>query len=228
MEQLRIKSYSSTINDVDEKGVIVKAVNAFGNEDAHKDISVSGSYSKTIQERFNRLRWYLNHDQKTLLGVPLEATQTDAHLIVKSRINLNKQVGRDTYEDYKLFASEGKSLEHSVGVIAVKRDQADKRKVLEWKWFEYSTLTNWGANPNTPMLSIKSEDNITEIIDFLELSLRKASYSDVKGKMIEGKIQELKTLLISEPSADTPPVSKPFDWKSALENAQFFNTKNNQ
>src|ERR1044072_5957359 len=188
MERMLTKSYSSTIQDIDEKGIIVVAANAFGNEDMHGDISMPGSYTKTINERFNRLRWYLNHEQDKLLGVPMEAKQTDTHLVVKGRINLNKQIGRDTYEDYKMYASEGKSLEHSVGVLAVKRDTSNAKRVMEWKWFEYSTLTNWGANPNTPVLSIKSEENPLQLVEFLEKCLWKANYSDEKGKQIESQI----------------------------------------
>ena len=122
METMLIKAYAGAIQDVDEKGVIVKAINAFGNEDAHGDISMKGSFNKTIQERGARLKWYLNHKQDQLLGVPLETSPTDLYLVQKSRINLNKQIGRDTYEDYKMYASEGKTLEHSIGVTAVKRN----------------------------------------------------------------------------------------------------------
>lgn len=223
MEQLLTKSYTSSIQDIDDKGIVKVAANAFGNEDAHKDISVYGSYTKTIQERFHRLKWYKNHNQNELLGVPKEASQTNEHLVVVGKLNLNKQISKDIYEDYKIYAAEGKSLEHSVGVIAVKRDQQDKRKVLEWKWFEYSTLTNWGANPNTPMLSIKSEDNPLDAIEFLELCLRKGNYSDERGHMMEEHIAILKALLTTaEPPDGTQSVIEPlFDIKAAINNLKF-------
>lgn len=217
MEQLINKAYSSDIQDLDEKGIVVVAANAFGNEDMHGDISMPGSYTKTISERFNRLKWYKNHNQNELLGVPLEAKQDDKYLIVKGKLNLNKQIAKDVYEDYRMYADAGKSLEHSVGVIAVKRDKDDKRKVYEWKWFEYSTLTNWGANPNTPMLSIKSEASIIEAVDFLEGCLRKANYSDVKGKAVEQQIMQLKALLNDEPSTDTTGM-KPQEYISIISN----------
>lgn len=199
MEQATTRIYKSEIRDVDDKGIVVVAANAFGNEDSQGDISVNGSYVKTIQERFNRLKWYKNHKQDELLGVPMAATETDRHLVVTGKLNLNKQISRDIYEDYKLYASEGKSLEHSVGVIAVKRDPQDKRRVTEWKWLEYSTLTNWGSNPDTPMLFIKSDTDLMEQILFLEKSLRIANYSDEKGKQVEQHILQIKALISNEP-----------------------------
>jgi len=222
MEML-LKSYSSTIQDIDEKGVIVKAVNAFGNKDAVGDISLKGSYTKTLSEGFGRVRWFLNHKRDQLLGVPIEGHQTESHLVMKSKINLNKQIGRDTYEDYKIYAEQGKSLEHSVGVIAVKGKyeiKGDTRLVSEWRLMEYSTLTDWGANPNTPTLSIKSEfgEGVDETIAFLEICLKKANYSDIKGKQVESQIAALKAL-IAEPSIDTlipePPAA--IDYKSIIQ-----------
>lgn len=221
MEALLIKSFSGSVADIDDKGVIVKAVNAFNVRDAAGDISLKGSFTKTLKEGFGRVRWYLNHNQEQLLGVPIEGTQTDTHLVMKSRINLNKQIGRDTYEDYKMYASEGKSLEHSVGVIAMPgkfERKADARYVSEWRLMEYSTLTNWGAIPDTPMYSLKSAgENPEEVIEFLEKCLRKANYSDVKGRKIESHIAELKALM--QPSADTQePHREAMDYKHILNN----------
>lgn len=211
------KSYNSQIQDLDEKGIVVVAANAFGNEDAHKDISMPGSFTKTINERFNRLKWYKNHNQNELLGVPIEAKESEIYLVVKGKLNLNKQISKDIYEDYKMYASEGKSLEHSVGVIPVKRDSADKRKVLEYKWFEYSTLTNWGANPNTPMLAIKSDTTLLEQIEFFEKCLRTANYSDEHGRKIENHIKEVKALLNGEPLYSTHSGQEPqFDISKAI------------
>ncbi len=36
------------------------------------------------------------------------------------QLNLEKQIGRDTLADYKLFAENGRTLEHSIGVKAIK------------------------------------------------------------------------------------------------------------
>ena len=197
----QLKSFNYQVKDIDEKGIITKYVNAFGNIDADGDISQKGSFTKTINERFNRVKWFLNHDTRILLGVPLEAKQDDFGLLVRSQLNMNKQVSKDIYEDYKLYAENDRTLEHSIGVIAIKRGEDDDRIVKEWKWFEYSTLTFLGANELTNVVDIKQEKNIEETIDLLEQML-KGNYSDERYEQIENTLSKLKSL-INESSEDT-------------------------
>ena len=135
MEQKVIKvCKNSFIDDLDEKGIVTVAANAFGNEDADGDISAPKSYTKTIKEHFNRVRWFLNHDNKILLGVPIEAQETQNYLKVRGQLNLQKEVSRDVYEDYKLYAQYGKSLEHSVMVQAIKRDEKESGPPPYWSF----------------------------------------------------------------------------------------------
>lgn len=197
---------NSHIEDIDEKGIVTVAANAFDNEDADGDVSVYGSYTKTINENFSRVRWFLNHDKTILLGVPIEAAQTPKYLQVRGQLNLKKQIAKDIYEDYQLYAQYGKSLEHSVMVQAVKRDPTDRRKVLEWKWWEYSTLTNWGANSDTPLLGIKSDKeaaNMNDTINWLELALKKANYTDERAKQMENHLVQLRSLINVESAGAT-------------------------
>jgi hypothetical protein len=202
------KAFKSQVKDIDEKGIVVVAANAFNNVDSQGDISMPGSFSKTIKENFDRVKWFLNHDTTQLLGVPISATETPTHLQVTGQINLKKDIGRNTYEDYKLYAEYGKTLEHSIGVDAIKYDIKENiRKVSEWKLWEFSTLTNWGANPNTPMLAIKSD--ISENIKWLELSMKKANYTDEKFREIQKALNLLKSL--TEPASTTQP--EPIDWR---------------
>ena len=201
-----IKGLSSDITDLDEKGRIVVAANAFGNIDSDRDISMPGSFDLTIKNNFTRLKWFLNHDRTQLLGVPLEATPTKEYLRVIGQINLDKQIGRDTYADYKLFADHGKSLEHSIGVDAIKymEDRENNvRKVTEWKWWEYSTLTSWGANENTPLLSIKSASPAMAL-DLFELRMEKGKYSDETFNEIEQSIKRLKSLMTVQQQKSQP------------------------
>jgi len=197
------KSFVSTVKDIDGKGRIIVAANAFNNEDAHKDISLPGSFNKTLKENFNRLRWFLNHDTSLLLGVPIQGKEAFPYLELEGQLNMNKQISRDVYEDYKLYAEHGKSLEHSVGVSAIKKEiKSDVRHVSEWKMWEYSTLTAWGANENTPMIGMKSLTDLTDGIDWLNTMLTKGNYTDERFLQIEKHLSDLKTL-VTEPQAST-------------------------
>jgi len=197
------KEYSTKIEDVDEKGRVMVAANAIGNVDADEDRSMSGSFNKTLRENFNRLKWFLNHDRNLLLGVPVEGTQDGKYLKLLGQLNMKKQLSLDTYEDYKLYAEYNKSLEHSIGVEAVKSSMNGKiRDVSEWKLWEYSTLTSWGANWDTPMLGIKSLTDIPQAIDWLELKLRKGKFTDEKFLLIEKELLLLRSLC-TEPDDST-------------------------
>lgn len=199
------KDLRSTIEDVDEKGRVLVAANAIGNVDADKDRSMDGSFDKTLKENFNRLKWFLNHDKNLLLGVPIEGKQDGKHLKLLGQLNMKKQISKDTYEDYKLYAEYGKSLEHSIGVESVDgkfKVNNGIRDVFEWKLWEYSTLTSWGANWDTPMLGIKSLTEIPDAIDWLELKLRKGNFTDETFVKIEKSVNLLRSLC-TEPSPDT-------------------------
>ena len=197
------KDYQSKIEDVDEKGRVLVAANAIGNVDADKDRSMDGSFNKTLKDNFSRLKWFLNHNKEILLGVPVEGRQDGKYLKLLGQLNLKKEISRDTYEDYKLYAEYGKTLEHSIGVEAIKKDdKGEIRDVYEWKLWEYSTLTSWGANDDTPMLGIKSLSDYNNAIDWLDLKLRKGNFTDEKFAEIEKQVSLLRSLC-AEPGFST-------------------------
>lgn len=194
MKLIEKSFWNCTVKDIDQKGQVVIAANAFDNEDADGDISAPGSFQKTLKEHFKRTRWFYNHDKSILLGVPIEGVEEYPYLKMTGRLNLEKQISRDVYSDYKLYAEYGKSLEHSVGVNPVQRDSKDRKRVMEWKLWEYSTLSSWGANSNTPMLGIKSIKDMREAIDWLDIMLRKGDYTDERFKQIELQIKNIRSL----------------------------------
>jgi HK97 family phage prohead protease len=197
------KDFQTKIEDVDEKGRVLVAANAIGNVDSDEDRSMPGSFSKTLRENFNRLKWFLNHRTDQLLGVPVEGKEDGTYLKMLGQLNMKKQLSLDTYEDYKLYAEYGRSLEHSIGVEAIKKQERDEiREVYEWKMWEYSTLTAWGANENTPLLGIKSDKDISELIEWFTIRLKKGNYTDERFSDIEKQLLQLKSLLI-EPDNST-------------------------
>jgi HK97 family phage prohead protease len=224
-EERVYKSFTTTVKDIDQQGRLIVAANAFGNVDSHQDVSLPGSFNKTLKENFNRLRWFLNHDTRILLGVPLQGKEVFPYLELEGQLNMNKQVSRDIYEDYKLYAEHGKSLEHSVGVSAVKKEiKDDVRNVSEWKLWEYSTLTGWGSNERTPLLSIKSADNVNDGIEWLNVMLKKGNYTDERFIEIEKQLSLLKTLVI-EPSKDTQ-IIEPKNANNIVDAIKLFNALN--
>lgn len=195
-EQMINLQYETKSLDVTEKGIVTVAVNGIGIEDSQHDISEPGSFVNTLKNDIGRMRWYLNHDTRQLLGVPLSGEEKDGNLIMTGQMNLNKQICRDVFEDYKLFHECGRTLEHSIGVRALARDEHDRRRVKEWQMLEYSTLTGWGSNPQTFLVGLKSAttDQIRDAVEFIRKAFEQRGYSDERLKNYD---MELNLLLKS-------------------------------
>lgn len=206
-------AWRTKVADVTDKGQVTIAVNAFGNEDSDGDISMPGSFKKTLDENFLRVKWYLNHDRTKLLGVPLKGEETPEYLQMTALFNMEKQLSKDTYTDYKLYAENGRTLEHSIGVDPILRDKSDPRKVLEWRLWEFSTLTSWGANPNTPLLDIKSKDKAKDQLEFIQKMI-KEQYSDERLAQLEKQVKILTKALEGELMVTCPYCGEAFDYNA--------------
>lgn len=219
MERFREITYKTKTNDVDgEKGIVTVAVNGIGVLDSDGDISAQGSFNKTLKENFSRVKWLYNHDRGMLLGVPVEGKEEGGNLVMTGAINLKKQMGRDVLEDYKLYAEYGKTLEHSIGVNAVKRDKKDRRIVTEWELWEYSTLSSWGANPQTYLIDIKNKDmdSLGGHLDFIRKALT-MRYSDERLKELEGNMEIIEKALTGYDIVVCPHCGVAFDYNSVPE-----------
>lgn len=218
MENYKNLLCKTKANDVDEKGVVTVAVNGIGVKDSQDDISMPGSFNKTLKENFNRMRWFLNHRTDQLLGVPLSGEEKENNLVMVGRINLKKQMGRDTLEDYKLYAENGRTLEHSIGVKAIKRDESDRRKVKEWFMGEYSTLTAWGSNPQTFLVDIKSATNeqVKDAIEFIRKSFH-FRYSDERLNAYDMQLNLMLKALSGAPIVTCPHCGYEFNYDDVPE-----------
>lgn len=189
------KSSKSDILDLDNKTGIVKVMpNSFHIMDDQDDISMPGSFNKTISENFNNIFWHVNHDKNTQPGITKELYEDKNGLIAVGVFNLKKKEGLDLYSDYQLYGEFNRPFPHSVRVMSIKRDNSDIRKVLEWKMKEWSSLTDSGSNPYTPVLQLKNSDEIMSEIIFIKKALEQ-KYSDERLKNMENQLSELQTLL---------------------------------
>jgi HK97 family phage prohead protease len=146
------------IEDVDDvKGIVTGYFSAFNNIDSDGDVIVSGAYKKTVAENGpqgkNRIMHLLQHNPLMPLAKPMDLMEDAKGLRFTSKIT-ETSYGKDVI---KLYA-EGVFNEHSVGFEIIKADnKAGYREIREIKLWEGSTVT-WGANPNTPIESMKSWD----------------------------------------------------------------------
>ena len=193
IDKIYFKDIKSKVSDVSEKGEVTIYVNAFNNIDSTNEISMPGSFKKSINEGIGRMKHLLNHDTSQLIGLPIEMKEDSFGLRVISAMNIQKQFVKDVFEDYKFFADHDRTLEHSIGYRLVKFQKDDKtgvQKNLEYNLKEYSTLTFLGANSQTPLVEMKDEKDIFKTLELLT-SMLKGKYSDEKLQAIENTIKKL-------------------------------------
>jgi phage head maturation protease len=210
------KIYKSIVEETNTKGEVIIAINAIGNIDKQNDRSMSGSFNKTISEGLKNIFWYKNHDSNEVLGVPKRLWEDNIYLNAQAKFNLDKEFSRNMYSDYKFFQENGQTIKHSVGVTAIKFDMnKDIRDVKEWKLWEFSSLTKWPANDETPTHSIKSFDEIelNEILKNIETYLtwisQKGIHTDEHILQVEKFDQQIKTIISGLPlkaQAETEPL----------------------
>jgi len=186
------------IEDVDDvKGVVTGYFSAFNNIDSDGDVIVSGAYKKTVAENGpngkNRIMHLLQHNPLMPLAKPMELMEDGKGLRFVSKIT-ETSYGKDVI---KLYA-EGVFNEHSVGFEIVKSDnKAGYREIREIKLWEGSTVT-WGANPNTPIESMKSWDKpkSEEMLSKFCNILRNGDLTDESMIQLEIGLKQLQNHLV--------------------------------
>lgn len=191
---MNLKQLSYGLKDLEEeKGIVVAYANAYDFKDSDGDISAKGSFDKTVNENFKRIRVLKNHNPREMVGVPLEIdTKDDFGLLTTSQFNMKTDLGRNMFYDIQLMHSQNLAAELSIGYNVVKRDEKDKAIIKEYKLMEYSFLTSWGANQLSTVQGIKSVKSVYGILELIEKAYN-LPYSDTRLKQIENILKTIDT-----------------------------------
>ena len=203
---MEFKVQSIDLKDLDENKGIVKAyANVYNFKDSDGDISAYGSFDKTVNENFKRIRVLKDHNPTMMIGVPLAIDTKDSYgLLTTSQFNLNKSLGKDMFTDIKLMHESGLNAELSIGYKVLQRDQKDKSIIKEYKLMEYSFLSSWGANQLSTVQDIKSIKSYYGIMELIEKSYN-LDYSDERLRQIEILLKALS----EEPSEPDTLIEQP-------------------
>jgi HK97 family phage prohead protease len=200
------KQLSYDLKELDEKkGVVTAYANAYNFKDSDGDISAFGSFDKTVSENFKRIRVLKDHNPTMMIGVPLIIDTKDTYgLLTTSQFNMNKDLGRDMFQDVKLMHENNLNAELSIGYKVLQRDQKNKSIINEYKLMEYSFLSSWGANELSTVQGIKSIQSHYGIMELIQKAYN-LDYSD-------NRLRELETILkalSNEPSENDTLNEKP-------------------
>ncbi|MBP9871032.1 MAG: HK97 family phage prohead protease [Nitrosomonas sp.] len=227
------------IKDVDgKKGIVTGYFSDFNSIDSDGDIIKPGAFQKSIsqngpQSGKPRIKHLLNHDSSKPLGV-LEVLKEDTKgLYYESRLGTHS-LG----VDFIKMVDSGLITEHSIGFQTVKYNQLKPwnewkpgeaaKELTELKLYEGSSLTAWGANMNTPLTGLKTEQKVRKIndrIDILIKSLRDGTFSDETFDLLEIELKQMQQAMIdltTEPEQTTQPDEE----KAVADIKQFLKTLN--
>jgi HK97 family phage prohead protease len=209
----------------DSNRTIMVYYSAFGNVDSDGDIITPGAFTKTLKENGpqakNRVWHLMNHSTDKPIAKPF-SMQEDAFGL-KAQVKLpNTTLGNDLYELYKA----GHITEHSIGFQTVKsQSKGQFNEITEIKLYEGSSVL-WGANANTPTVSVKAEGK-PEVIDEINKtikSLRTGNFTDATFELLELRLKQLQQYLSEiENESSIIEVSQPLE--KALEEVENPNVK---
>jgi len=189
---MKFKQTPHEVKDLDgEKGIVEAYANVYNVEDADGDISMPGSFEKTVQEQRKRIRVLKDHISTVSLGVPLELDAEDPYgLKTVTQFNMEKDASKDMFTDIQLMMEHDMNAELSIGHEVLDRDEEDQRKVTQYKLYEYSFLTGWAANALATTEGVKSLKTKQGIVDLI-VKAYDMDYSDERLQKIEDLLKSL-------------------------------------
>lgn len=215
----RIKDFGSKIQDVDVKRRVITGLFAhFGSKDRDGDVILKGAFKKSIQENgpmgSGEIAHLLDHKKDQAVGNIIRLEETNEGLYYESEIG-DHNLGQDF-----LKMVESKIIKyHSIGFSVIKERYDEKSRanlMSELMLYEGSSLQFWAANPNTPILDLKSENDAFEYLNRLEKFIKTSDATDDTLQKLELRLKSLSELM--KPTKVTSDVEKAdFDAKSIIE-----------
>ena len=213
MEEIIFKNLSE-FRDIDEQTGIIKGyANVYNVKDSDGDISLPGSFSKTVAERAKKIKIFKNHTPQ-LVGVPLELDIADPYgLGLTAKMLVDTDAGRDTFHEVKFLHENGFESGMSIGGWVIKRNVKNKAEVVEYKLKEISVLTTEEpANQLSLVSAVKAVKELTEPTQEEFWNIIEKAYNVRFSDNILKSLEQFLTLKDKEPDqldADTTQAVEP-------------------
>lgn len=204
MKQFQSKDIANGIMDVDTTTRRVKAVwSRMNNVDLDNDIIVPEAFTKTLMERGpagKNLVWSLvDHkaDMANVIGKP-EELYVEGDMLVAVTPIVETEKGTDMLKLYEA----GLVNQHSIGFSTIKSywqsEKQDVRVIKEVKLYEGSAVL-WGANPETPTISVKSQtkEDLNNRLERLLKAFRGGKFTDDTFALMEIQIKNIQADLLA-------------------------------
>ena len=154
----------------DETGEFEGYGSTFDSEpDSYGDVIAKGAFSESLEQhkaRGSMPKLFWQHDSHQPIGKWLAATEDDNGLLMRGRLNMGVQKGREAYELLKAGDIDGLSIGYRI-----KKHTEDKDKGIwlleKLDLFEVSVVSI-GANRHATVDSVKAERAALELIERLK------------------------------------------------------------
>jgi hypothetical protein len=153
----------------------------------------------------------------------LKSLKEDAHgLIYESTIGTH-QLGND----FLKMVDSGLITEHSIGYRVMKEEQdreAETNYLNEVKLWEGSSLTAWGANEFTPLVSAKgwNADMLTKKMEAMDKFCKDSDASDETMQLLFLQIKQMQQYIIDLKNTTKPPRGTQPGNQSAIQTIKSF------
>lgn len=194
---LEYKSLGGTVVDVDDKSRrVVMNWSAMEEVDSDNDLITRSAYNRTIKERgpdgANLIYWIRDHYASTtsIIG-KVESLKITGNYLQAIGVASSTTQGNDMLQLYK----DGIIRQHSVGFIPIKTENAkDHRIITDIMLFEGSSVL-WGANKNTPTVSVGKSlftlEDCNSELDALFKAFKSGQYSDETFGLLELRVKQI-------------------------------------
>lgn len=210
MNEYKIKTIEFPVKDVDMEGrTIVQAFTRYNVLDADGDVGRKGMFAKTWSENHTRIKHLLNHDTTKPLGANQKFWDDNDYAYAKSKIGTHS-LG----DDFIKMADSGLITEASYGYKTMKESKSKEgNELLEVKQWEWSSLTAWGANQYTPIISLTKDQNkeneqkISNRIKALEKFCRNTTATDDTIELLLLEIKQLQQAFVDLTNTTQPAIA---------------------
>lgn len=158
---MKIAKDGITIKDLDmSKREAVIAHATYSDLDREGDRANKGMFTKSWNENFDDLRFFLNHKKDLAPGKPLKTWEDDNHAYTQVYLGTHT-LGEDTLKQM----DEGIIVASSYGFDPVRQTKMAKGgyDMKEVRHFETSVLTHWGAHKSSGVVSVIKSFNPTRL-----------------------------------------------------------------
>ena len=197
-----IKAIACEFKDLnDSKGEVTFKFSDPAKDDNGDIVDTNTAYKKSIDE--NKGSIYHNRDHEDKVGKPQAFFTDSTGAYCTSKLAMKTVAGNDTYEQYKAGLVTG----HSIEFVAIKHSYSNEQKariLKEVKLYGVTTMVNKEpANANTPLLNIKSLEDLALQQQKINNLLTKGNISDECAIQFLTEYKKLESIIAENKSLQT-------------------------